>query len=66
MPEKILNTVYAGSTPVYEVVESEDGLTITVRSADSPDNQLRMIRTAVGTVADALRKIEPSAKRYTQ
>lgn len=63
MPEKLLNTIYAGSTPVYEIVESEDGLTITVRSAESPDNQLRMIRTAVGTLADALRRIEPSVKR---
>jgi hypothetical protein len=63
MPEKLLNTIFAGTRPVYEIVESEDGLTITVRSADSPDNQLRMIRTAVGTLADALRKIEPSGKR---
>jgi hypothetical protein len=63
MPEKLLNTIYAGPTPVYEIVESEDGLTITLRSADSPDNQLRMIRTAVGTLADALRRIEPTAKR---
>lgn len=62
MPEKLLNTIYAGSTPVYEIVESDDGLTITVRSADSPDNQLRMIRTAVGTLVDALRRIEPSPK----
>ena len=62
MPEKVLNTIYAASTPVYEIVESEDGLTITVRSVESPDNQLRMIRTAVGTLADALRKIGPSSR----
>jgi hypothetical protein len=63
MPEKVLNTIYAGSTPVYEILESEDTLTITVRSAESPDNQLRMIRTAVGALADALRKIESVPKR---
>jgi hypothetical protein len=62
MPEKILNTIYAGSRPVYEIAESADGLTITVRSAESPDNQLRIIRTAVGVVADALMKIGPVAK----
>jgi hypothetical protein len=63
MPETLLNTIYAGEQPVYEIVESEDGRTITVRSADSPDNQLRMIRTAVGTLADALRKVGPFVKR---
>jgi hypothetical protein len=63
MPETLLNTIYAGARPVYEIVESEDGRTITVRSSDSPDNELRMLRTAVGALADALRKVGPSVKR---
>ena len=63
MAKTLLNTIYASARPVYEIVESEDGRTITVRSADSPDNQLRMLRTAVGTLADALREIEPTVKR---
>jgi hypothetical protein len=59
MPERLLNTIFAGARPVYEIVESTDGLTITVRSAESPDNQLRMIRTACGALAEALKKIDP-------
>jgi hypothetical protein len=63
MAETLLNTIYAGARPVYEIVESEDGRTITVRSSDSPDNELRMLRTAVGALADALRKVGPVVKR---
>jgi hypothetical protein len=63
MAETLLNTIYAGARPVYEIVESEDGRTITVRSSDSPDNELRMLRTAVGALADALRKVGPFVKR---
>jgi hypothetical protein len=62
MAETLLNTIYAGARPVYEIVESEDGRTITVRSSDSPDNELRMLRTAVGALAEALRKVGPSVK----
>jgi len=59
MPDTVLDTISAGSTPVYEIVETADRLTIIIRSVSSPDLQVHVMRAAVPRLVEALQKIQP-------
>lgn len=51
---EIIRTIYAGRHPIYEVVKSEDGLTVTIRSAENHDHKIDLISSVVGTLIDVL------------
>ncbi len=55
MPEKI-HTITAGSREVYELVESEDGLYLTIRDAANHDHQIRLTSSVVPILIQALKK----------
>jgi len=60
MPE-IVRQIFAGSRPVYDIVKSEDGLTITIRSSQDHAKKIELISSVVGTVIDALRDIKTAS-----
>lgn len=55
MPE-IVRVIYAGSHPVYEVVKSADGLTVTIRLAEHPEEKVELMSSVVGTLIDMLQE----------
>ncbi len=54
MPENI-EVITAGSHEVYEVVKSEDGLTITIREAGNHDHKIELISSVLPTLIRALK-----------
>jgi hypothetical protein len=57
MPE-IVHQIFAGSHPVYEVVKSADGLTVTIRSAEDHNKKIDLISSVVGTLINTLQKVK--------
>ncbi len=53
MPEQVF-PVAAGNTPIYEVVKSEDGLTLTIRLVSNPTHGISMPSGAVYALIGAL------------
>jgi len=47
---------------VYEIVESEDGLYVTIRDAHNRERQVRLERSAIPALVGALRKIHPKGE----
>lgn len=56
MPEEV-RTIYAGSDPVYEVVKSEDGLRVTIRSAEDHSKKVDLMSSVVGTLISVLQEL---------
>ena len=57
MPE-IVHQIFAGSHPVYEVVKSADGVTVTIRSAEDHNKKIDLISSVVGTLINTLQKVK--------
>lgn len=55
MSEQVF-VVEAGTTPVIEVVKSEDGLSLTIRVASNHDRSVTMPSSAVYALISALRR----------
>jgi hypothetical protein len=53
MPERI-EVIHAGSRPVYEIVKSVDGLTITIRLAQHPEQKIDLISSVIPTLIQIL------------
>jgi hypothetical protein len=53
MPEQV-HVIAAGSRPVYEVVTSEDGLTITIREAENHEHKIVLLSSVLGTLIRTL------------
>jgi hypothetical protein len=60
MPE-IVHHILAGGNPVYDIVKSEDGLTITIRSSDDHTKKIDIISSAVGTLIKTLQEIKTAS-----
>jgi hypothetical protein len=57
MPE-IMRQIVAGRHPVYDIVKSADGLTITIRSTEDHSKKIDLISSVVGTLVRSLQEIE--------
>jgi hypothetical protein len=57
MPE-IMRQIFAGSHPVYDIVKSADGLTITIRSTEDHSKKIDLISSVVGTLVRTLQEVE--------
>ena len=57
MPETVHQS-FAGRHPVYDIVKSEDGLTITIRSSEDHTKKIDLISSVVGTLIDVLQKMK--------
>jgi hypothetical protein len=55
MPE-IVRVIRAGRHDVCEVVKSEDGLTVTIRSAENHDDKIDLMSSVVGTLIEVLQE----------
>jgi hypothetical protein len=53
-------TTHGISQDAYEVIESEDGLYITIREAANRERQVRMLRSVVPKLVKVLREIKPT------
>jgi hypothetical protein len=60
MPE-IMRQIFAGRHPVYDVVKSGDGLTITIRSTEDHSKKIDLIPSVVGTLVRTLQEIEKAS-----
>ena len=58
MAEKI-HGISAGRHTLYEIVESEDGVSVVIREAENPDHQITLIRSVLPTLIEVLRGIKP-------
>lgn len=56
MPEKT-HTINAGKHEVWEVVELEDGRNVEIRSAEKPEESVRIARSALGVLIGILDRI---------
>ena len=56
MPEKVVD-IYAGSHSVFQVVKSEDGLTVTIRLTENHDHKIDLISSVVPTLIRVLQDI---------
>ena len=57
MPKEV-HTIYAGSHPVYEVVKSEDGLTVTIRLAENRNEKIDLMSSVIGTLIQTLKEVQ--------
>lgn len=60
MPERVIGVVSAGSSPMYEVVENDEGPhrgVITIRSVERRTEQIRIDRGAVPNLINVLKPI---------
>lgn len=55
---KIIGTVSAGNTPVWEVVDLEDGFNIQIRSIDDPEGGIKIAKQSSHIFAEILRKVD--------
>jgi hypothetical protein len=60
MPE-IVHHILVGDNPVYDIVKSEDGLTITIRSSEDHTKKIDIISSAVGTLIKTLQEIKTAS-----
>jgi hypothetical protein len=61
MPE-IVHQIFAGRHPVYEVVKSADGSTITIRLSEDHTKKIDLIPSVIGTLINTLQKIKDASK----
>ena len=59
MQEKV-HTISAGSKSVYEIVESADNLTVTIKHAADHSRHVDLLYTALPRVIEALQAIQRS------
>jgi hypothetical protein len=57
MPE-IIRQVTAGRHPVYDVVKSADGMTITIRSSEDHTKKIDLIPSVVDTLVRILQEVK--------
>ena len=57
MPE-IVHQIFVGRHAIYDIVKSEDGLTITIRLSEDHTQKIDLISSIVGTLIDVLQKIK--------
>jgi len=62
MAEKI-HSISAGSTRLYEVVESEDGLLVTIREAEDHSHKIELIGSVLPTLIEVLQEIPKKTAR---
>jgi hypothetical protein len=55
MAEPLIIT--AGSRPVYEIVKSDDGLTVTIREAQNHEHKIDLISSVIPTLIRMLQKL---------
>jgi len=60
MPE-IMRQIFAGSHPVYDIVKSADGLTITIRSTEDHSKKIDLISSVVETLIRTLQEVEKAS-----
>jgi len=61
MPE-IMRQIFAGSHPVYDIVKSADGVTITIRHSEDHTKKIDLISSVVGTLIKTLQEIEKASQ----
>jgi bifunctional ADP-heptose synthase (sugar kinase/adenylyltransferase) len=59
MADEKVQVIAAGSREVYEVVESGDGLLVTIRMAANHDHKIELANSAIPALIGALQKIAP-------
>jgi hypothetical protein len=52
-----IHVVRGGARPVYEVIESEDEVSVTIRYAGDHKEKLTLLRSTVPSLADLLKEI---------
>ena len=57
MHEKLITVVRVGSTPVYELVQTEQRPSVVLRSTDHSAERITIISSAIPTLVQALRQI---------
>jgi len=58
--ERIIGTVAAGSSPVWEVVEDEDRPSVIwIRSVEDHSDQIQILRSAAPTLSSILGHVDP-------
>jgi uncharacterized protein YifN (PemK superfamily) len=55
---KIIGTIVAGSSPMHDVIELEDGYGIEISEIHNPENHVRIDKQAAWVLADILRKVK--------
>jgi hypothetical protein len=53
------HVVYGGARPLYEVIESEDEVSVTIRYAGDHNDQIRLHRSGVVALVDVLKEVKP-------
>jgi hypothetical protein len=48
--------IHAASRPLFEVLQSEDGLVVTIRSAENHEENIEFPSTVVGTLISVLQE----------
>lgn len=61
MPE-IVRQIFAGRHPVYDIVKSADGGTITIRHSEDHTKKIELIASVVGTLINTLQEIEKASR----
>jgi len=62
MTDKI-HVIYGGARPLYEVIESEDEVSVTIRYAGDHKERIRLHRSGVAALVNALKDIKPAAQQ---
>ncbi len=56
MKEKI-HSISVGPHVIYEIVENEDEISLTIREAERPEKQITVSRSMVSTLIDILKPL---------
>ena len=57
MSTEKVHPIMAGSSPAYQVVESEDGVTVLIRSANDHSKQVSIMKSALPMLIDILQRL---------
>ncbi len=61
MSTEKVHPIMAVSSVAYEVVESEDGVTVWIRSADDHSRRVSILRSALPALIETLQRIAASS-----
>jgi len=63
MSEKVLNTIYAGSTPAYEIIQPLDKPSlIIIRSVDDKENSILLFKSMLPILIKMLDAVSKTSK----
>ncbi len=57
MAERI-QTISAGSTPIYEIIECDDGVSVIIREAENHDHHVTLASSVIPTLIQMLQRIK--------